>query len=112
MARAQKRDAARSQQFIFRKEVFPLGQSRPVSVSSCGGCRDSTPGEKKEKALRNCFSPPTPPEEGIDQRPVEEEYTEMTMNQIINEGSASPIPQIIRTLHSNSNRATSLACYP
>ena len=42
---------------------------------------------KKEKKLRNCFVPPPMPEDAFESlrgHAVEEEYEEMTINEIIN----------------------------
>ncbi|KDQ57449.1 hypothetical protein JAAARDRAFT_35163 [Jaapia argillacea MUCL 33604] len=110
MQRAQKRDAVRSGKFYFRKNVFPPGQksptpSPPLSPVSSGattpidgehvlngingvngngmnGIHNGRP--HKDTRLRNCFPRVPPPENGITRGPVEEEYTEMTIDEIIN----------------------------
>lgn len=82
MQRAQKRDAARSGKFYFRKDVFLHDRSRASSVASCSS--GSANGSVKEKKLGNCFAPPTPPANGELKVPVQNEYEEMTMNDIIN----------------------------
>jgi len=86
MKRAQKRDAAVSSKFYFRKDVLPSGGFTPPSsdassVSSfpCGGN-----GQQKETKLRNCFEPLAFPEDGLNHGCVHDEYEEMCMNQIIN----------------------------
>lgn len=87
MGRAQERNASASRKFYFRKEVFSAAQSEPSSGTSSSGT--STPSDdshkKKEKKMRNCFAPPPLPEDGILNRlPVDEEYDEFTMNEIMN----------------------------
>ncbi|PCH43378.1 glutamate-cysteine ligase catalytic subunit [Wolfiporia cocos MD-104 SS10] len=87
MVRAQKRDAVRSQKFFFRKDVFPLGgwSSASSSCSSCsspvGETTDGPP--KKEKKLRNCYPSAPRPQNGYLHVPVEDEYEEMTMEEIM-----------------------------
>lgn len=86
MGRAQKRDASASSKFYFRKDVFSAVQSGTSSVTSSSG--DSTPSEesprKKEKKMGNCFPPPPLPQHGIYRLPVDEEYDEFTMDEIMN----------------------------
>lgn len=84
MARAQVRDASVSNRFYFRKDVYAAGGSG-ASTSSSGTCSpvDGAP-KQKEKKMRNCFGPRPLPENGINHIPVEEEYEEMTMNEIMN----------------------------
>ncbi|KAH8828281.1 glutamate-cysteine ligase catalytic subunit [Flagelloscypha sp. PMI_526] len=94
MQRGQRRDAAHSQRFFFRKDVFPLGQSRPLSSCSCSTASTTSSG-KKETIMLNCFDPPTPPETGIKHLPVVEEFEEMNMNQIMNEGTGAGFPGLI-----------------
>lgn len=87
MARAQKRDAARSGKFYFRKDVYAIGRSGAGSTASSSGYSSPTSEVpvKKDKKMRNCFPPLPLPENGAQNgRPVEEEYEEMTMNEIIN----------------------------
>lgn len=86
MGRAQERDAARSKKFYFRREVFSTVRSGASTTSSSG---DSTPSDrfpiKKEKKMGNCFPPPQLPEDGVLNRlPVDKEYDEFTMNEIMN----------------------------
>ena len=87
MGRAQERDAAATGKFYFRKEVFSTVRSGTSSGTSSSGA--SSPGDgsprKKDKKMRNCFPPPQLPEDGILNRPpVDEEYAEFTMNEIMN----------------------------
>ena len=87
MGRAQQRGAAASGKFYFRKEVFSTVRSGASSDSSSSGASSPCDGfpRKKEKKMRNCFPPPQLPEDGIlDRSPVEEEYAEFTMNEIMN----------------------------
>lgn len=88
MARAQKRDAIRQGKFFFRKSVLPPGyMSSTMSTPSSSG--SSTPVEwqdgilKKERKLRNCF-PRVPPPPVLVDTPVEDEYEEMSMEEIFN----------------------------
>jgi glutamate--cysteine ligase catalytic subunit len=88
MGRAQERDAAASGKFYFRKDVFLSVRSGSTS-SGTSSSGTSSPGDysprKKEKKMRNCFPPPQLPEDGIlDRLPVDEEYAEFTMNEIMN----------------------------
>lgn len=88
MEKAQQRDAALSGRFHFRKDVFPPGQSSPSSsAASCSSGTssptDDTP-RPKEKKLRNCFPPLPLPENGVSRGPVEDEYEEMSMDEIMN----------------------------
>jgi glutamate--cysteine ligase catalytic subunit len=88
MARAQQRDAAQSSKFYFRKDVGSRRQSATSSAASsdCGsGCNSPVGGPTvKDKKMRNCFPDPPLPENGTNLLPVEEEYEEMTMNEIMN----------------------------
>ncbi|KAH7888688.1 glutamate-cysteine ligase-domain-containing protein [Phlebopus sp. FC_14] len=98
MQRAQKRDAARSGKFFFRKNVLPPGQISPTisTPSSSGSCSpldwsDGVP--VKEKKLRNCF--PTiarPP--FLSEVPIEEEHEEMSMEEIFG-GKGPGFPGLI-----------------
>ncbi|KAJ7346569.1 glutamate-cysteine ligase catalytic subunit [Mycena albidolilacea] len=89
MARAQQRDAAQAGKFYFRKDVGSRHQSAASSAASsdCGsGCDSPVLGApaSKEKRLRNCFPDPPLPENGANVLPIEEEYEEMTLNEIMN----------------------------
>ncbi|KZP05939.1 glutamate-cysteine ligase catalytic subunit [Athelia psychrophila] len=87
MQRAQVRDASRTGKFFFRKDVLPPGQTSPTSsqsgestpddFSDCGSIR------RKETKMRNCFPALPRPAAGVTRGPVEEEYAEMTMEEIM-----------------------------
>ncbi|KAH9485562.1 Glutamate--cysteine ligase [Psilocybe cubensis] len=86
MRRAQLRDASVSNKFFFRKDIYTNTSSTSSTASSSGGSSpiDGMP-KKKEKKMKNCFPPRPQPENGFTHRfPVEEEYEEMTMNEIMN----------------------------
>lgn len=88
MQRAQQRDAARSQRFFFRKNIYALGRSGSSSTASSSGSVspvESIP-RKKERKLRNCFPPIPIPENGVleHRQSVEQEYEEMTLDEIMN----------------------------
>ncbi|KAG1877248.1 glutamate-cysteine ligase-domain-containing protein [Suillus subluteus] len=92
MARAQRRDAARSGKFYFRKDVLPPGHTTPTITppSCCGSCSpvESTPA--KEKLLRNWFSR-VPRPLYVKDGPIEDEYEEMSMEEIfVGKGSKFP----------------------
>jgi glutamate--cysteine ligase catalytic subunit len=83
MARAQRRDAARSGKFYFRKSVLPPGHTSPVisTPPSSGSCSPTDGTPVKEKKLRNCFPfVPRPPH--VEDGPIEDEYEEMTVEEI------------------------------
>jgi len=88
MARAQSRGAARQERFYFRKSVYTLGRSgsEGSTASSSGSSSSVNDGfVKKEKKLGNCFPPlPIPHDKVKFTSPIEEEYEEMSMNEIIN----------------------------
>ena len=81
MQRAQLRNAAAEQKFFFRKDIFPPGHS-PMSSGQSSPV-DSEP-RRRERQLRNCFERKPVPENGVPQRPVEEEYEEMSMKEVMN----------------------------
>ncbi|KJA27880.1 hypothetical protein HYPSUDRAFT_83574 [Hypholoma sublateritium FD-334 SS-4] len=85
MARAQKRDASASGKFYFRKDVYATRSSASSAASSSGA---STPSDgsprKKDRKMRNCFPPLPLPDRDFVVPKVEDEYEEMTMNEIIN----------------------------
>jgi Glutamate-cysteine ligase len=84
MATAQKRDAAISEKFYFRKNVFPPGQTSPCSSTGSSGTNSPCSGIRiKEKQLRNCFPELQLPENELSFAPVEEEYEKMSVNEII-----------------------------
>ncbi|KAJ4468122.1 glutamate-cysteine ligase catalytic subunit [Lentinula aciculospora] len=80
MSRAQGRGASQSGKFYFRKVVCPNGNS-PKSSGSSSPVDGSRP---KDRKMRNCFPPPEMPENGVPKGPVEEEYEEMSINEIMN----------------------------
>jgi hypothetical protein len=91
MHRAQVRDAARSKTFYFRKNVLPPGHSSPTASTASSG--NSSPVDsldcggalrRKETKLRNCFPALQRPVNGEHRGPVEDEYEEMSMDQIMN----------------------------
>ncbi|KAJ3503538.1 hypothetical protein NLJ89_g8386 [Agrocybe chaxingu] len=88
MQRAQQRDASASKTFYFRKDVYSTNRSAASSVwSSSGSSSPTTDGapRKKTRKMENCFTPPPHPENGFVHRtPVEAEYEEMTMKEIMN----------------------------
>lgn len=110
MDRAQKRDAVNQQKFYFRKNVLPPGRnidslytksgtchcgcngSSNTDVSALGDVNDSVPSSPcseqslpsyKDKVLRNCF-PDVEPPSTLERPPIETEYEEMSINEIIN----------------------------
>ncbi|KAF8222928.1 glutamate-cysteine ligase catalytic subunit [Tricholoma matsutake] len=100
MARAQMRDAAVSGKFYFRKDVYAVGRSGAASTASSSGynspCGESV---KKDTKMRNCFPPLPLPENGaLNGRPVDEEYEEMTMNEIIN-GKGESFPGLLSLVY-------------
>ncbi|KAJ4498240.1 glutamate-cysteine ligase catalytic subunit [Lentinula lateritia] len=90
MSRAQGRGASQSEKFYFRKDVCPGGRS-PKSSGSSSPVDESRP---KDRKMRNCFPPPEIPENGVPQGPVEEEYSEMTIHEIIN-GKGDSYPGLL-----------------
>ena len=90
MERAQRRDALHTEKFYFRKDVLPLGRTVPASSVSSSSSGSSSPvgyssnGQVyKEKKLLNCFPSLARPENIVDS-PVDQEYEEMTVDEIIN----------------------------
>lgn len=83
MARAQRRDAARSGKFYFRKDVLPPGHATlTISPPSYSGlCSPVEGAPAKEKLLRNCF-PPVPRPSYVEDGPIEDEFEEMTVEEI------------------------------
>lgn len=80
MERAQVRDAAVSGKFFFRKNIQPYNSSPSSPV---GGASSRSSFEKSKKMM-NCFEPLPRPAEEVNQGPVEDEYEEMTLNEIMN----------------------------
>lgn len=92
MHTAQKRDAARSEKFYFRKNVYTTtgspGSSTAGSTTPSTLSEDALSGnggyvKRKEKKLRNCFPAPPKPASGTIPRPVEDEYELMTLQEIM-----------------------------
>ncbi|OAX39117.1 glutamate-cysteine ligase catalytic subunit, partial [Rhizopogon vinicolor AM-OR11-026] len=99
MGRAQMRDAARSGKFYFRKSVLPPGHTSPI-ISTPSPCCSCSPVEwsqgatAKEKKLRNCFpSIPRPPH--VEDEPIEDEYEEMTVEEIFVGKAGSKFPGLL-----------------
>jgi len=87
MATTQRRGAARHEMFHFRKSVYPLRHSGSEgSTASSPGSHSVNGGSvKKESKLGNGFPPLPIPHDGVKfPCPIEEEYEEMSMNEIIN----------------------------
>jgi len=88
MARAQQRDASASKKFFFKKDVYSTSRSATSSATSSSGAStppDGSAPRKKDKKMKNCFPPPPLPENGLAYHgPVEDEYEEMTMKEIMN----------------------------
>ena len=88
MHRAQKRDAARTGKFFFRKSVLPPGYISPtISTPSSSGSSSPVGWQDgsfpKERRLRNCF-PRVPRPAILVDTPIEEEYEEISMGEIFN----------------------------
>ncbi|KAF8160745.1 glutamate-cysteine ligase catalytic subunit [Crassisporium funariophilum] len=97
MERAQQRDASTSRSFYFRKDVYSTVRSAGSSACSSSGTSSPVDGapKKKEKKMRNCFPPVPTPENGFAYtQPVEEEYEEMSMNEIMN-GKGDDFPGLL-----------------
>jgi len=86
MQRAQKRDAVGTQKFFFRKDVYPSAGSASTSIGSSSGSCSPVEGvpRKKDRTMRNCFpSVPAPDQGHVRRGPVEDEYEEMTIEEIM-----------------------------
>lgn len=90
MARAQGRGASRSENFYFRKDVYSPGNS----PKSSGGSSPVDGPRPKDRKLRNCFPPLEMPENGVPKGPVQEEYEEMTIEEIMN-GKGDSYPGLL-----------------
>ncbi|KIK91183.1 hypothetical protein PAXRUDRAFT_831052 [Paxillus rubicundulus Ve08.2h10] len=98
MGRAQKRDAVRTEKFIFRKNVLPPGYQSPTinTPSSSGACSPvdwNGVAPQKERRMRNCFPRVARPSVLVD-NPVEDEYEEMSMEEIFT-GKDSGFPGLL-----------------
>ncbi|RPD54727.1 glutamate-cysteine ligase catalytic subunit [Lentinus tigrinus ALCF2SS1-7] len=106
MARAQRRDAVRSQKFYFRKDVFPSASSQPSRASSIPSSPCSEHGPQipvngvngKEKKLRNCFPLPPMPDDAFIPRSIEDEYEEMSLEEIMN-GKSATFPGLLNLVY-------------
>ncbi|CAL1706490.1 unnamed protein product [Somion occarium] len=105
MARAQRRDAIHTQKFYFRKDVFAPGQPSPISTPASSGTSSpidptATNGIPlhKERKMRNCFPPPLKPETWHPQNPIEDEYDEYTLDEIIN-GKNDHFPGLLKLIY-------------
>ena len=95
MQRAQHRDALRTEKFYFRKDIFLPNSSRSSTASNsgtsspvggdgpCGGISNGFHPKKANK-MRNCFPEVPPPSEEYTARKVEDEYEEMTVEEVMN----------------------------
>ncbi|KAG8735686.1 hypothetical protein FRC10_010275 [Ceratobasidium sp. 414] len=93
MKKGMKRDAVKGEKFWFRKWVWgrggvPLGHASGTGKAHVNGkahpSSDRSPPRSAEQS--RCPSPGAPPERG----PVEEEYEEMTINEIVNGKDSFP----------------------
>ena len=98
MQRAQHRDALRTEKFHFRKDIFLPNSSRSSAASDSGSsspvgsdcdCNGIGNGfhhgpPKKAKKMRNCFPEIPPPPEEYTAKRVEDEYEEMTVEEVMN----------------------------
>ncbi|KII92773.1 hypothetical protein PLICRDRAFT_37574 [Plicaturopsis crispa FD-325 SS-3] len=100
MQKAQHRNAAGSLKFHFRQDVLPLPAKSPSS-SEYYSSGASTPADSapKETKMRNCFPPLPRPEHGVNRGPVEDEYTEMSLDEIIN-GKCGLFPGLLPLVES------------
>lgn len=96
MERAHALDALLSQRFYFRKNPFPPRPSRPGTALGCmaGGCgnEDDSSSRPASAMPSRCGSP------GL--TPVEDEYDEMTIDEIVNGSPTGPFPGLIPIVES------------
>jgi glutamate--cysteine ligase catalytic subunit len=92
METAHTRDGVLSSKFWFRKDPFPHPRRNPNHHSSNGSSGTSTP-----SGLDSQSRPTTPPEEA-----VEDEYTEMSLAEIVN-GRSDGFPGLIPLVESYLN---------
>jgi glutamate--cysteine ligase catalytic subunit len=91
---AQKRDAARQSKFYFRKSVFLEGFKRPKGLYTpppdAADDEDVLIPIRVHKGDWRCFTHPAflTPLEDVD--PIEAEYEEMTLNEVIRKGGFTP----------------------
>ncbi|KAF4567620.1 hypothetical protein EYR40_006621 [Pleurotus pulmonarius] len=93
MARAQLRGASALGKFYFRKNVHTQDSSGPSSGST-SPVNGNGSHPVKEKKLRNCFPAPPRPENGINHEPVDSEYEEMSMKEIMT-GKGKSFPGLL-----------------
>lgn len=112
MQRAQHRDALRNEEFYFRKDIFLPNGSRSSSASTSEaaspvgsdcGCNDVSNGidqfpPAKSKKMRNCFPEFPPPSEEYAAKRVEDEYEEMTIEEVMN-GKVGILRAVLQSLH-------------
>ncbi|KAG8928419.1 hypothetical protein FRC02_006912, partial [Tulasnella sp. 418] len=115
MKRAQKRSAATNQKFWFRKQPYPWGSSpghshetpaatppsgSPVSATFPNGtAQNGSSGRKSPTRSADQSRCPTPPSINGD---IEDEYEEMTMNEIIN-GNGAEFPGLLGLINAYLN---------
>lgn len=118
MRRAQRRDAARSSTFYFRKDLFPPGIPSPLSTPLSsphssganspvngngdfsalnGSSSNGVNGHRKPRKLQNCFGDVPKPESVFG--PIEDEYGEFTLDEIIN-GKGDGFPGLLSLVRS------------
>lgn len=92
MQRAQRRNAAVDTKFIFRKHILPPGHHSPTASGTVTPCNTCGPESviKGDPKMDNCFEPITEPVSAKRVK-IEDEYEDMTMNEIMN-GKVSVIP--------------------
>jgi glutamate--cysteine ligase catalytic subunit len=88
MERAQHRDAVRKEKFFFRKDVYLPGHTPPSSDASSSSEEVPVPlriTRRTNRKLGNCFGPLPPPQEEdrASSWSVEDEYEEMTLEEIM-----------------------------
>jgi len=107
MARAQRRNAVHAEKFFFRKDIFPPGVPSPLSTPESSGSSSPVEGtengglpRRKEKKLRNCFPAVPKPDSSVHPfGPIEEEFGEYSLNEIIN-GKGEEFPGLLNLIYS------------
>lgn len=101
MRRAQLRDSARNGRFFFRKSIYPAGETRSGTPED-GEFLPTPPAESNEDAELDtlpkhkgdcgaCFTHPGFLHDTQRQLPIDEEYEEMSINEIINGNVSGPV---------------------
>lgn len=98
MKRAHQRNACREQKFYFRKNIF---QKRGRTTST-NGSHSRDPSRTSSPFTSATNSRSTSPSHGSAFTPIEEEYEEMTMNEIIN-GKGSAFPGLLGLVYTYIN---------